>query len=179
MPSVIFLRGVNVGGHNRFQPSLLSKRLAPLRAVNIGAAGTMVVFGKITPAQLRSKVLAQLSFKPEVMICDARDILRLTKARPFAGEKLDRDRRAFLTVVARAPERLPRLPIHAPATDQWQVKVIAASGNLVLSLWHRVGSRLLYPNEIVEKAFGARATTRSWNTIETIVKIAGCQPTES
>jgi hypothetical protein len=25
---------------------------------------------------------------------------------------------------------------------------------------------MLYPNEIVEKALGVRATTRSWNTIE-------------
>ena len=179
MPWVIFLRGVNVGAHNRFQPSLLSRQLAPLRVVNVGAAGTMVVFGKITPARLRAKVLEQLSFIPEVMICDARNILALAKARPFADEKLDRDRRAFLTVVAKAPERLPRLPINAPATDPWQVKVIAVSGNLVLSLWHRAGSRLLYPNEVVEKAFVTPATTRSWNTIETIVKIVGCQPTES
>jgi uncharacterized protein (DUF1697 family) len=176
MPWVIFLRGVNVGGHNRFQPSLLIKQLAPLRAVNIGAAGTMVVFGKISPSRLRSKVLEQLAFKPEVIVCDAREILKLAEARPFEGEKLDRDHRAFLTVMAKIPGRLPPLPIYVPATDNWQVKVIAVSGNSVLSLWHRVGQRLLYPNEAVERAFGALATTRSWNTIEKIVKIAGSDP---
>jgi uncharacterized protein (DUF1697 family) len=173
MPWVIFLRGVNVGAHNRFQPSLLTTQLAPLRAVNVGAAGTIVVFGNISRTKLRSDVLKRLSFKPEVMICEAREILRLADASPLEDEKLDRDRRAFLTIVAKTPERLPRLPIYAPTTENWQVKVIAASGNLVLSLWRRAGDRILYPNEVVEKAFAAPSTTRSWNTIEKIVKILG------
>jgi hypothetical protein len=40
---VVLLRGVNVGGHKTFRPSLLVEQLKHLDAVNIGAAGTFVV----------------------------------------------------------------------------------------------------------------------------------------
>ena len=37
MALVVFLRGVNVGGHRTFRPSLLAKELSDLDLVNIGA----------------------------------------------------------------------------------------------------------------------------------------------
>jgi uncharacterized protein (DUF1697 family) len=43
MPSVVFLRAVNVGGTNRCQPALLAKQLAEFGVVNIDAVGTFVV----------------------------------------------------------------------------------------------------------------------------------------
>src|SRR4029079_6176876 len=43
MALVAFIRGVNVGGHRRFRPSLLAKELRAYDVVNIGAAGTLVV----------------------------------------------------------------------------------------------------------------------------------------
>jgi hypothetical protein len=44
MALVVFLRGVNVGGHRTFRPSLLARELGPYDAVNVGSAGTFVVF---------------------------------------------------------------------------------------------------------------------------------------
>jgi uncharacterized protein (DUF1697 family) len=105
------------------------------------------------------------------LICHGRDILNLLSREPFKKEKLDRDRRAFLTVISRVPRQATALPIYTPNMRDWQVKVIATSGNLVLSLWRRIGDRILYPNEIVEKAYRAPSTTRSWNTIEKIGSI--------
>jgi hypothetical protein len=43
MPSVVFLRAINVGGTNRSQPALIAKELAKFDVVNIGAVGTFVV----------------------------------------------------------------------------------------------------------------------------------------
>src|SRR6185295_12228721 len=43
MAVVVFLRGVNVGGHRRLRPSVLAKELERLDVVSIGAAGTFVV----------------------------------------------------------------------------------------------------------------------------------------
>ncbi|MBY0496071.1 MAG: DUF1697 domain-containing protein [Cyanobacteria bacterium] len=40
MALVVFLRGVNVGGHRTFRPAALAKQLEHLGAINIGAAGT-------------------------------------------------------------------------------------------------------------------------------------------
>ena len=168
---VVFVRGANVGRHNRFQPALLAKELAHLKIVNVGAAGTLAIFGKVSRRALRSQILQKLPFKPELMICDGKEITELADQNPFKNERLDDDQRAFVTVVAKAPAHLPKLPIHAPAIDGWQVKIIGVAGNAVLSLWRRRGERLLYPNEVVEKWFGEPSTTRSWNTIEKIVKI--------
>jgi len=38
MASVVFFRAVNVGGHQKFQPGKLAKKLAEFGVVNIGAA---------------------------------------------------------------------------------------------------------------------------------------------
>src|SRR5262249_42894809 len=40
---VVFMRGVNIGAHKRFQPAVLARDLAHLGAVNIGAAGTFLI----------------------------------------------------------------------------------------------------------------------------------------
>lgn len=53
---------------------------------------------------------------------------------------------------------------------QWQVKIVAASGRLVASVWRRQPGTPIYPNAVLERGFGV-ATTRNWNTVETICRI--------
>lgn len=43
MALVVFLRGVNVGGHRTFRPRDLARKLRDYDVVNVGAAGTFVV----------------------------------------------------------------------------------------------------------------------------------------
>jgi hypothetical protein len=43
MALVVFIRGVNVGGHRTFRPSVLARGLSDYGVVNVGAAGTFVV----------------------------------------------------------------------------------------------------------------------------------------
>ena len=43
MALVVFLKGLNVGGHRTFRPTRLAEQLQYLDAVNIGAAGTFVI----------------------------------------------------------------------------------------------------------------------------------------
>lgn len=73
-----------------------------------------------------------------------------------------------MTVLAKRPRSLPRLPLSRPEGDDWQVRVVAVSGKFAVSLLRRLGRTILYPNEVVEKSFGVPATTRNWNTIEAI-----------
>lgn len=62
MAVVVFLRGVNVGGHKTFCPSVLAKEMADFDVVNVGAAGTSFVRGTITRAALRAALEKKLSF---------------------------------------------------------------------------------------------------------------------
>jgi uncharacterized protein (DUF1697 family) len=169
MASVVFFRAVNVGSHQRFQPSSLAKRLADFGVVNLGAAGTFVVRQGVSQATLRAEILRRLSFKPELVICPARDLFTLIRSDPFRDAPDEtKDLRHYVTIMTRAPRTLPPLPLEKPDGKKWEVKLIAITGRFALGLWRRQTNGILYPNAVVEKHFGIPATTRNWNTITSI-----------
>ena len=171
MALVVFMRGVNVGGHKAFQPSALARELATFDVVNVGAAGTFVIRKTVGVATLRAELLRRLPFKAELMICRARDLMDLASGEPFRDAPSDKDARRFVSVMAKRPRTLPRLPISQPGGDKWQVRIIGVSGRFALSVWRRLGRTIVYPNEVVEKNLAVSATTRNWNTISTIYDI--------
>jgi uncharacterized protein (DUF1697 family) len=167
---VVFLRAANVGKHNRFQPAIFVKELAKFGVINVGAVGTFVVREDVSEATLRAALVRELPFKCEVMICAAKEILDLAKENPFAGERGD-NLEAYVTLMAKRPTAVPKLPIYAPATEKWEVQILRIVGTAVLSLRRRLKDGRLYPNQIIEKQFGVATTTRNWNTIEKVAKI--------
>jgi uncharacterized protein (DUF1697 family) len=171
MSLVEFLRGVNVGGHKTFQPSIVAKELAHLGLVNVGAAGTFVVPRPMTEAALRDELARKLPFEAELMICRGRDLTDLAESAPFPGGATETDASRFVSVMSKTPRKLPALPISRPEGKDWQVKLVAVSGPFALTLWRRLGKSPLYPNEVVEKTFGVSTTTRNWNTIVKISAI--------
>ncbi|HLW68651.1 MAG TPA: DUF1697 domain-containing protein [Gemmataceae bacterium] len=168
MALVVFLRGVNVGGHKTFSPSALAKQLANLDVVNIGAAGTFVVRKSVTPAALKSEICGKLKFEPEMIVCRERAVLGLAAAQPFGDGAKEEGITRYISILAKRPRALPELPLLKPEGNDWQVKVFAIQDCFALSLHRRQGKTLVYPNEVVEKKLGVSATTRNWNTIETI-----------
>jgi uncharacterized protein (DUF1697 family) len=171
MPSVVFLRGVNVGGRKTFQPSRFAGELADLDVVNVGAAGTFVVRKTIGQAALRAEIVRKLPVTAEAMICPARDVLDLADRQPFPDDDSDDAVTRYVSVLANRPKAPPPLPILRPDGDDWQVKVVGVVGRFALSLHRRMGRTLVYPNEVVEKKLGVSATTRNWNTIAAVCKV--------
>ena len=165
MAHVVFLRGVNVGGSRRFQPSALVRELAHLGAVNLGAAGTFVIRKHLSEAALRSEFTSRLPFTTDLMICRSAELEKLAATDPFPTTGLPPDSRRFVSVLARKPRHLPPLPFGYPAGKDWQVRVLGVSGKLAWGFWRRVGRSLLDPNGVIEKYFEVRATTRNWNTV--------------
>jgi len=166
---VVFLRAANVGRHNRFQPSVLAKELAKFGVVNLGAVGTFVVRENVSKKALHAAIVRELPFKCEVMICRAKEIVDLVGENPFKGEPIGDA--PFVTVMAKRPARLPKLPLYAPTVDKWEVKIVRITGVLALSLWRRLKQNPLYPNQVIEKQFGIATTTRNWNTILKVAKL--------
>jgi len=164
----VFLRAVNVGGHQTFRPAALARELAPLAAVNIGAAGTLVIRKAMARAALRAELSRRLPFAAEVMICRAGEILDLVDLDPFASPASSDDARRMVTVMARRPRGQPDFPLIVPPAGAWQVRVIEVAGPFALSLWRPAKRAMLYPNAVIEKALGVAATTRSWGTFEKI-----------
>ncbi len=165
MASIVFLRGVNVGGRKAFRPAAWAKGLSPLRVTNLGAAGTFVVHETIQQAKLRAEVLRRLPFKAEIMICRGRDLMDLTSADPFPRAASGKGVRRFVSVLAKRPRTIPRFPVDHPPGTGWQVEIVGIHGRFVLSLQRRTGKATVYPNEAVEKTLSVPATTRNWDTI--------------
>ena len=169
---VVFLRAVNVGGTNRCQPAVIAKELAKFGVVNIGAVGTFVVREDVSESTLRAAIGKKLPFKCEIMICPARDIIKLASKDPFSRQPSGPDITRFVSVSAK-PVRLPlhlRLPLNLPPDDDWLLKVIAIQDRLVLGLYRRQMKAISYLGKI-EKLLGVALTNRNWNTIEKIAKI--------
>src|SRR5438309_5132841 len=176
MPSVVFLRAVNVGGTNRCQPALIAKQLARFDIVNIGAVGTFVVRGNVSESMLRAALARKLPFKCEIMICPARDIIKLASKDPFSHEPPVRlgpsgpNITRFVSVLHKRPRTLPALPLNMPSDDDWLLKIIAIQDRFVLGKYRREMKAISYLGKI-EKLLGVPVTTRNWNTIEKVVKI--------
>ena len=170
MPSVIFLRAVNVGGANRCQPALIARQLSRFDIINIGAVGTFVARKSVAESALRAAIAKQLPFKCDIMICPAREIIKLASKDPFSQHPSGPEITHFVSVAAK-PLRLPfPLPLNLPSDDDWLLKVIAIQDRFVLGLYRRQMKAIGYLAKI-EKQFGVATTTRSWNTIQKVVQV--------
>lgn len=182
MPSVVFLRGVNVGGANRCRPAAIAKQLAKFGVVNIGAVGTFIVREQVSESALRAALVRKLPFPCEIMICPATEILALSGRRgdtdspwrasrdPFSRQPSGPNIVRFVSVLAKPLRVRPPLPLILPLDHDWLVKIIAIQGRFVLGLYRRQMKAISCLGKI-EKRLGVPVTTRSWNTIEKIVTI--------
>jgi uncharacterized protein (DUF1697 family) len=167
---VVFLRGVNVGGHRTFRPSRLAQQLKHLDAVNIGAAGTFVIRQPVSRAQLRDEFSRRLPFDARIMICDGREILRLVSHDFFSGHPARPDIVRFVSVLSRSAGSAQSTPVSIPSTGQWLVRVLARQNRLIVGVYRRQMKVLKYLGEL-DRVFGGPVTTRSWSTIVAIAKV--------
>jgi len=170
MALVVFLRGINVGGHRRFRPSLLAKELSRYDVVNIGATGTFIVRKPGSRATFRSELLRRLPFEAEVFFCDSRDLLDLEVEDPFGTEQVRPDTVRFVSVLSKCPRRMPSLPITVPPDGEWYVRLVAFRDRFIFGVYRRHMKTIGYLGHI-DKLFGVPATIRSWKTMMVVVQI--------
>jgi uncharacterized protein (DUF1697 family) len=167
---VVFLRGVNVGKANRCQPAAIVRELSRLGVINIGAVGTFVVRENVSESTLRTAIAKKLPFKCEIMVCPARDIIKLASKDPFADQSSDPNITRFVNVLAKRLPSPPPLPLCLPADDGWVLKIISIENQFVLGLYRREMKAIRYLGK-VEKLLGVPSTNRNWNTIQKVAKI--------
>ena len=177
MALVVFLRGVNVGGHRTFRPSILARELSDYDVVNVGAAGTFVVRRPGSRATFRAALLRKLPFETEVVLRDGRDLLRLETENPFGPQSSRPDVVRFVSILSKAGRVRGSLPVTLPPTGAWLVRVIAADNRFVFGMYRRHMKTIGYLGQL-DRLFGVPVTTRNWNTIVTIVRILKGQGTK-
>lgn len=170
MALVVFLRGVNVGGHRRLRPSSVARRLSTYDVVNVGAAGTLVVRKPGSKAKFHGALLRRLPFEAEVVLCDGRDLLRLVRENPFRTQPSTADAVRFVSILSKAVRLVPSFPISLPPDGEWFVRVIASKNRFVLGVYRRHMKTIGYLGQI-DKLFGVPVTTRNWNTILAVARI--------
>jgi len=179
MALVVFLRGVNVGGHRTFRPAALARQLGHLDAVNIGAAGTLVIRRPVTRARLRAELARRLPFETEIVICHGRDVLKLLADKQFAKRPMQAGMVRFVTVLAKQPRSSPAVPIVFPPKGRWLMKVLAQDKRFAVGVYRRHMKVIGYLGKI-DGLFGVPATTRNWNTMTAIAGVlAGWPATKS
>src|SRR5436190_7789781 len=170
MALIVFLRGINVGGHRRLRPSILARELSAYDVVNVGAAGTFVVRRPGSRANFRAELLRKLPFEAEVVLCDGRDLMRLAEENPFGTELSRPDIVRFVSILSKSGRVRTSIPITIPPEGEWFLRVIAYKSRFVFGVYRRHMKTISYLGQI-DKLFGASATTRNWNTIIAIVRI--------
>jgi uncharacterized protein (DUF1697 family) len=170
MASVVFLRGINVGGANLCKPAVLANQLKKFDVVNIGAVGTFVVRRNAADSTLRSAIAKKLPFKCEIMIVPAKAVVDLAKKDPFARQPSGPEFTRFVSVLHKRPQKLPTVPLNLPSEGDWLLRLIAIQNQFVLGIYRRQMKAIGYLGKI-EKILGVPGTVRNWNTIEKVVKI--------
>jgi uncharacterized protein (DUF1697 family) len=172
MALVVLLRGVNVGGHRTFRPSMLVEQLKHLDVVNIGAAGTFVIRRPVTQAHVRAELARTLPFDAEIMICPDREFLRLMSQNHFAGVPAGSDIVRFVSVLSKRPGAAPSMPMSFPSSGKWLLKILATDNRFVFGVYRRHMKAIGYLGSF-DRLFGVPVTTRNWNTITAIAKVLG------
>jgi uncharacterized protein (DUF1697 family) len=170
MALVVFLRGVNVGGHRRFRPSILARELSGYDVLNVGAAGTFVVRKPGSRAKFRTVLLRKLPFEAEIVLCEGRDLMRLETENPFGTQPSPPDVVRFVSILSKAGGVRASLPVTFPSDGEWLVRVLASEGQFVFGVYRRHMKTIGYLGQI-DKLYGVPATTRNWNTIMAIIRM--------
>jgi len=170
MALVVFLRGVNVGGHRTFRPSILARELSGYDVLNVGAAGTFVVRKPGSRAKFRTALLRKLPFEAEIVLCEGRDLMRLEMENPFGTQPSPPDVVRFVSILSKAGGVRASLPVTFPSDGKWLVRVIASEGQFVFGVYRRHMKTIGYLGQI-DKLYGVPATTRNWNTIIAIIRM--------
>ncbi len=170
MALVVFLRGVNVGGHRTFRPTKLAAALKHLGAINIGAAGTLVIRHTMTQARARAEVASKLPFVTEIVVCEGREIANLVSRDPFQGRSVRPGVVRFVSVLSHRPRLTPATPMQFPSSGQWLMKILARRNRFVIGMYRRHMKVIGYLGTL-DRLYGVPATTRNWNTIAKIAEV--------
>lgn len=170
MALVVLLRGVNVGGNRTFRPKALATAMGELDVVNIGAAGTFVVRGRVTQRRAREELARRLPFVTDVAICDGREFLRVIAAHRPSPSAMRPGFVPFVSVLTRTPRLTPSLPLFLPTPEDWLLTIEAQERRYVFGAYQR-HMKAIGALGRIDTLFGVPLTTRTWGTIESIVRV--------
>lgn len=150
MSFAIFLRAVNVGGHQSLSVSDVARKLG---LTNIGAAGTFIAH-RGTAEKMRASIKKEMRFETQIMTVEATELRALVASDPFAGV----EGKPYVIILGKPPERLPGFPF-----EDKGVRLLGVRGVFALAVVVPGAPPGTAPN--VERLLGVPGTARGWPTI--------------
>lgn len=177
---VALLRGINVGGHKPVSMDRLKKAFETLGFRNVK---TLLASGNVlfeappaSAAALIRKIEAKLeqTFGHEIgtILRTIEDLQDLAAADPFKGIRVTPRTRLFVTFLSETPKTSLKVPHLSPDKSYRILRIAGGSVCSVLTLGPQ-WAKNLRQMDILEKEFGKKITTRSWNTVVRILKASG------
>jgi len=148
---------------------MLARELGAYDVVNVGAAGTLIVRKPGSRAEFLAALRRKLPFEAEVAYCEGSDLIRLERENPFGAEPSRPDLVRFVSILSKNGRRTASLPIALPAGEEWLVRILGSKKRLVFGVYRRHMKTIGYLGRI-DELFCAPATTRSWNTILSVLR---------
>jgi uncharacterized protein (DUF1697 family) len=170
MALIVLLRGINVGGHRAFRPTLLARELGAYDVVNIGATGTFVVRKPGSRAHLRAELRSRLPVTTQFVFCEGRDLLLLDARALFNRPPSDSGIVRFVSFLARRSRVRLSLPLTIPEGPEWFVRVTTLTNRLAVGEYRRHMKAIGHLGQL-DTLFGTLVTTRSVNTVNAILQI--------
>lgn len=177
---VAFVRAINVRGHPTVRAAELTRAFA---AAGAGEPRTVLQSGNVVfrvhegvrgiLKNARSSLARSAGGEIVVVARSHRDLQTIVERAPFGALDADPRVKLYVAFLSRKPRRTPRLPLRLPR-EELTLVAIDGPNAYVVSRQEPSGFYGL-PNNFVEDALGATATTRNWSTVRRLLDIVAAR----
>jgi len=175
MKYVIFLRGINVGGHHKVPMADLKQELAKLGFENIITilnSGNIIVDSTHDAIERVEEIISNhlaihFGFAIPTIARKADELLALFNQNPFEGIEVTKDIRLYISLLKKDVESDLELPWIS--TDK-SFQILGKWNGNILSVLDVSEMKTPKAMGVLEKSFGKEITTRNWKTIVRIEK---------
>lgn len=171
---VAFLRGINVGGHNKLKMEDLRQAFMSwgFQSVKTLLASGNVIFdaqdidADVIAATVTKGIYEAFGLDISVIVRTLDQIEGLVDQKPFNEITVTKQTRLYVTFLSDNSQSVLKVPYDSPEKDFKILIVFAGEVCSVLTLTPQGGTTEAM--NILEKEFGKNITTRNWNTITKI-----------
>jgi uncharacterized protein (DUF1697 family) len=171
---VAFLRGINSGKNPTVKMKVLRKAFEDLGFTHVRtilASGNVLFETAFTDEKSLEQKIEEflplmIGFKSEVIVRTIDDLYKLMLLNPFKASETTSHIRSYVTFV----KGIPKTNLKFPAKGKGYT-ILGIFNEVVCSVVDLSDSKTPYLMQVLDKEFGRCITTRSWNTIERILKV--------
>lgn len=169
---IAFLRGINSGKNPTVKMEVLRKTFEDLGFENVRtilASGNVLFESSIDENTLEQKIEKMLpekiGFKSDVIVLTIDELHKLVLLNPFKTIKITPHTRPYVTFIKEEPKTNLKFPAKVRSYT-----ILGIFNGVVCSVVDLSDAKTSDLMKVLDKEFGKGITTRSWNTVERILK---------